>query len=416
MKKTFILISLVTFILVTNQLFAQNPPTTDGLVAYYPFNGNANDESSNSYNGTVSGATLATDRFGQTDSAFSFDGSNDYIAIPNTPINGLSAVTISLWMKTTSAATNYDAVFWSRGTTYNWIGFAIPSPGSVKFYIANGTTSVNKTTSFPLGSWVHVVATWSSGSGCKLYINNTPTSESAALSGTISLNDNIKIGRDDYQGTRHFPGIVDDIRLYNRVLSISEIEDLYNETPNPDPTPVTYYWKKNAENIYYNNGNVGIGTTNPQSLLAVNGIITAKEVLITETGWADFVFEPNYALPSLEAVENYINTHKHLPDVPSEKEVNEDGVTLGKNNAVLLQKIEELTLYAIEQNKKLKDKSKKIEELEESIKKVYKDAEIEALKKAKVENEVKVEKLEEMLKVQQNAIEQLKEEINEIKN
>ena len=98
-------------------------------------------------------------------------------------------------------------------------------------------------------------------------------------------------------------------------------------------------------------GRVGIGTKQPQSLLAVDGTITTKEVIVTEADWADFVFEEGYDLPSLEEVEAHIGEQGHLPDVPSAKEVEENGVKVGEMNATLLQKIEELTLYAIEREK-----------------------------------------------------------------
>ena len=101
-------------------------------------------------------------------------------------------------------------------------------------------------------------------------------------------------------------------------------------------------------------GNIGIGTTNPDSWkLAVNGNIRAKEVKV-ETGWSDFVFYKDYNLPTLDDVENHIRKKGHLKDIPSAKEVEENGIFLGEMDSKLLQKIEELTLYTIQQEKKIK--------------------------------------------------------------
>lgn len=100
-------------------------------------------------------------------------------------------------------------------------------------------------------------------------------------------------------------------------------------------------------------GNVGIGTTDPGSYkLAVEGTIGARRVKVTQSTWADFVFEPDYQLPSLSELETYIKTNKHLPDVPSAAEVTKDGLDVGEMNKILLQKIEELTLHLIELEKK----------------------------------------------------------------
>ncbi|KAA1247853.1 hypothetical protein [Aquimarina sp. RZ0] len=99
-------------------------------------------------------------------------------------------------------------------------------------------------------------------------------------------------------------------------------------------------------------GNVGIGTNNPDATLAVNGNIHTKEVKVDLNGWPDYVFEDDYKLPTLQQVEDHIIEKGHLENIPSAAEVTENGIQLGEMNAKLLQKIEELTLYMIEQNKK----------------------------------------------------------------
>ena len=110
-------------------------------------------------------------------------------------------------------------------------------------------------------------------------------------------------------------------------------------------------------------GNVGIGTTNPQYKLSVNGTIQAKEVLVN-TGWADYVFQPDYRVTPLTEVAAFIKANHHLPNIPSESEVKESGVNLGDMQAKLLAKIEELTLQMIqldEKNRKLEKSVKQIQ-------------------------------------------------------
>ncbi|MDN5217119.1 hypothetical protein QQ020_33920 [Fulvivirgaceae bacterium BMA12] len=114
-------------------------------------------------------------------------------------------------------------------------------------------------------------------------------------------------------------------------------------------------------------GNVGIGTVNPGNFrLAVNGQIRAKEIKV-EANWSDFVFEDDYNLRPLADVEAFILANKHLPDIPSAVEVEENGVNLGEIGSKLLQKIEELTLYTIGQEKRIKQQEKRIKQLEEKI-------------------------------------------------
>ena len=106
----------------------------------------------------------------------------------------------------------------------------------------------------------------------------------------------------------------------------------------------------------HDNGKVGIGTKNPQAKLAVNGDFLAKSVRVNTNAeyWPDFVFEKDYNLMSLKELELFINTYKHLPGVPSAKEIEEQGeVDLAKMNELLLQKIEELTKYVIDLQKQI---------------------------------------------------------------
>jgi hypothetical protein len=116
--------------------------------------------------------------------------------------------------------------------------------------------------------------------------------------------------------------------------------------------------------LNYFSGSVGIGTPTPNAYkLAVEGTIGARRIKVTQqVNWADFVLQPEYKLPKLQDVETFIQQNGHLPEIPSAKEVKENGVDIGEMNKLLLQKVEELTLYLIQQQKEinaLKEQMKK---------------------------------------------------------
>ncbi|GAA4314510.1 hypothetical protein [Compostibacter hankyongensis] len=109
-------------------------------------------------------------------------------------------------------------------------------------------------------------------------------------------------------------------------------------------------------------GNVLIGKTyqtNTSYKLDVNGNVRANKVVVNTTG-ADFVFDPAYRLPTLDSLNGYIATHRHLPDVPSAETMQREGLDVGDNQVTLLQKIEELTLYLIDQQKEIMALKKEI--------------------------------------------------------
>ncbi len=125
---------------------------------------------------------------------------------------------------------------------------------------------------------------------------------------------------------------------------------LYNSTTNEGDITVQLHPNGNS---YFNGGNLCIGTTSSDvnARLTVAGKISAQDITIKADAGADFVFEKDYALPSLKHVEQFVQEYKHLPEIPSAQEMQENGVQVSEMQTKLLQKIEELTLYVIKMNK-----------------------------------------------------------------
>ncbi len=145
---------------------------------------------------------------------------------------------------------------------------------------------------------------------------------------------------------------------------------MYNSNTTADNT-LNFYMGNDQVNprmtIDYS-GNVGIGCSDPQVKLAVNGTIKASELTITTAPCSDFVFEPGYSLMDLNSLEEYVMNRKHLPEVPSAQEFAEKGYSVGEMDDLLLRKIEELTLYIIKQQKEFIKQQKEIEELKSKLK------------------------------------------------
>ena len=158
--------------------------------------------------------------------------------------------------------------------------------------------------------------------------------------------------------------LVADIALYHTGTTLDNIK----LSESADVVPVASsggsgggHWFKRSNTIYsLDSIAIGQDQAHTDHLLSINGKMISKGVKVLLTGWADYVFENDYDLRSLEELKAYIEKHGHLPEIPSTKEVMDDGIYLGEMNKKLLQKIEELTLYLLEQEKKIKDLQKSV--------------------------------------------------------
>ncbi len=146
-----------------------------------------------------------------------------------------------------------------------------------------------------------------------------------------------------------------DFAIHTRGGAIRDVSIFTNTNSNRNSLDAADGSQINAVYVDYE-GDVGIGTINPGiHKLAVNGTIKAREVIVETSGWPDFVFSKHYNLVPLVQLEKYIESNKHLPQIPSADEAVENGIGVGNMQAKLLQKIEELTLYMIKLKKKTEE-------------------------------------------------------------
>ena len=218
------------------------PDISTGLVAKFDFTGNANDLSTNGNNAIVNGATLTADRFGNANCAYSFNGTSDYIEIPNITAYNNQLYTISFWAKTSAPASSGSGGFDvnpgiisklspSTTVTYdNWV-----------FYEGNGTPGFACYATSGLGgpvfndnTWHNIVTTVNTDS-VRFYLDG-------ALSGKVVRGPNltfntepIRIGRSIATYWKAYAGLIDELRIFNRAISSCDVDSLYNS---PNPTTV----------------------------------------------------------------------------------------------------------------------------------------------------------------------------------
>jgi hypothetical protein len=224
-----------------NFIFTTDVDVTTGLVAYYPFNGNANDASGNSNHGTVQGnVTLATDRFGNSNKAYSFPGNpNSFIDCGNNPtIQIRGALSLSAWIYMDGGSLNPRILqYHGSGTSGGYTAFVDGTSNSSRVLHATNYNDNRTGTGFCCGSaqgfslpalsWQHFVYTASATGLAKMYINGNLVGEQQGVPVTnITYANTLNIGKLP-GGSDAWGGKLDEIRIYNRVLNTAEISYLY---------------------------------------------------------------------------------------------------------------------------------------------------------------------------------------------
>jgi len=226
----------------------------DGLVAYWPFDGNANDASGNGHHGTTHGVTSTADRFGNENGAYYF-GAGNYITVPaNDQLNAVTNFTLSAWVCVDSWYGSHIPIM-SKGTgmsdtrQYGLELVASGYLGSWGYYDYTSCFEIARASSdseyvftnneIPLGEWIHVAVTRGNGE-TRAYLNGNEIGLGIAIS-VIPLNtENLDIGRDFPGSTEYLNGVMDEVRLYNRALSAAEMKALYDGTA-VTPQPIVAY-------------------------------------------------------------------------------------------------------------------------------------------------------------------------------
>ena len=287
---------LLLFAILALSINALAQIPTNGLMAYYPFTGNANDLSGSNNNATVYGATLTADRFGNANSAYSFNGTSNYMSTSTAPFTTYP-YTISAWVKVNNLSNTGGNPIISLGElgatglkkcyfdpTYG--GNGKPSIGT------NGANDITSTSNVvTAGAWKHVVVcvTSYSVSSVTFYVNGIAYTTNTTLGTNIPFplnNSGFKIGSHQVNtgAASFFNGVIDDLRIYNRVLSACDIDSLYN-MPNTSSVGILESNKNINSTIFpnptSNNTTVIINSSNSKTvtieLFDIIGNIIQKE-------------------------------------------------------------------------------------------------------------------------------------------
>ena len=218
---------------------------TDSLVLNYTFSGDANDGTSNANDGTVNGATLTTDRFGEPNSAYYFDGDGDYISVPlSSSLQIEEDITLSLWLKREASDYWTDFLIRAPGEYYelrldqrnNNTGSEAYGRGAASWdHVGSGSPNIDN------GEWVMLTFTsksetdtsgYAKKKNFKIYVNGELRNSTTRTGNryNLSTSENLMIGSNQNGDNNNFKGSMDEIRIYNKALTEEEIKSLYNNS------------------------------------------------------------------------------------------------------------------------------------------------------------------------------------------
>jgi len=311
--KFFILTIIILFSFLKNFAFGEIPQS-DKIIAYYAFSGNANDSSGNGYDGTISGdPQLTTDRFGNSNSAYSFDGNGDWIyfgtdTLPTNNGGNISdAFTISVWAKSSSNSTMdlfaYGGMVSCGGGRY---GAIVRLGSNIQFNSCNNGFNTSASGKNSDGNWHQYVFTWNGSNSRKVYIDGSLVSSNSTSNVFRIQNTGLVIGRGfmDWGLGTTFNGSTDEMRLWNTELSSSEVQTLYDDESTSAPTLSSSVPADNAtgvaidanivlnfsESVDAESGNITIKKTSDNSTVETIDVTGSK---VTGSGSTQITINPS---------------------------------------------------------------------------------------------------------------------------